>query len=74
MSLSMMLIIGSGTIVAWLAGSCARLVYLRVKDQRDQVKIAHDALDAAGKRLEAARQANQKPIDPKKRNDFEKQP
>jgi hypothetical protein len=31
-------------------------------------------LDAAGKRLEAARQANQKPIDPARRKDFEGQP
>lgn len=74
MSLSMMLITGAGVIVAGLAGSCVRLIYLRVKDQRDQIKIQNDALDAAGKRLEAARQANQKPIDPKRRTDFESQP
>jgi hypothetical protein len=74
-----MLVIGAGVIMSWLAGSCARLVYLRVKDQRDRVQEIHDATSAAGKRLEivrqeAVKQANQQPIDPKQRKDFEGQP
>ena len=74
MSFSMMLSVMAGVIVAWLAGSCGWLMYRRVKDERDRIQDAHDALDAAGKRLEAARQANQNPIDPKQRKDFEGQP
>ena len=74
MSFSMMLSVMAGVIVAWLAGSCGWLVYRRVKEERDRIQDAHDALDAAGKRLEAARQANRKPIDPKQRKDFEGQP
>jgi hypothetical protein len=49
-------------------------MYRRVKDDRDRIQDAHDALDAAGERLESARQASQKPIDPKQRKDFEGQP
>jgi hypothetical protein len=74
MSLSMMLMTGVGIIVAWLAGSCGWLMYRRIKDDRDRIQDAHDALDAAGKRLEAARKASQKPIDLKQRKDFEGQP
>ncbi len=79
MSFSMILSIGAGIIVAWLAGSCARLMYRRVKDERDRVQEIHDATNAAGKRLEivrqeAVKQANQQPIDPKQRKDFEGQP
>jgi hypothetical protein len=79
MSLSMMLVTGAGIIVAWLAGSCARLMYRRVKDERDRIQEIHDATNAAGKRLEivrqeAVKQANQNPIDPKRRDDFEGQP
>ena len=74
MSFSMMLSIGAGVIMAWLAGLCGWLMYRRVKEERDRIQESHDALDAAGKRLEAVRQANQKPIDPKQRKDFDGQP
>ena len=74
MSFSMMLSTGAGIIVAWLAAAWARLMYRRVKEERDRIQESHDALDAAGKRLEAVRQANQKPIDPKQRKDFDGQP
>jgi hypothetical protein len=74
MSFSMMLSVMAGVVVAGLAGSCGWLMYRRVKDDRDRIQDAHDALNAAGKRLEAARQANQKPIDSKQRKGFEGQP
>jgi len=74
MSLSMILMTVAGTVIAGLAVLWARLAVKGARIERDRVQEAHDALDAAGKRLAAARQANQQPIDPKQRKDFEGQP
>lgn len=65
-------------ILAGIAGVLAilwgRATLKNVKAERDSIREVHEAINAAGRRLEAARQANQKPINPKQRNDFEGQP
>ena len=74
MSLSMTLVIGFSAIIAVLTAAWARMAVKNAKAERDRIQEKHDAIDQAGKRLEAARQASQKPIDPKQREDFEGQP
>ena len=61
-------------IAALFAGLWARRVYKDLKDDRDRVQEAHDAIEAAGKRLEEVRKAELAPIDTKLRKDFESQP
>lgn len=61
-------------VVGILAVLWGRAILKNVKAERDSIREAHEAIDAAGRRLEAARQANQKPINAKQRNDFEGQP
>ena len=70
----MMLVTGFSAIIAVLTAAWARLAVKNAKAERDRIQAAHDAIDQAGERLEAARQASQKPIDPKQRKDFEGQP
>lgn len=74
MSFTMMVITGASAVIAGLAALWARASMKALRAERDEVKTINEAMDAAGKRLEAARQANQKPIDPKRRDDFEGQP
>jgi hypothetical protein len=66
----------SHTAASWICcgPGWARLVVKNAKAERDRIQEAHDAIAAAGKRLETARQTSQKPIDPKKRDDFGRQP
>lgn len=60
--------------MAALAGLWARDRYRALKADRDRIQATHDAIDAAGQRLEAARKATVRPIDSKRRSDFEEQP
>ncbi len=61
-------------VIALLAGLWGRAVVKQARLERDQARQAHDAITAAGQRLDAARAANQAPVDPKKRDAFERQP
>jgi hypothetical protein len=76
----------SGLIVGWLiAGIGVVLAVLGIRNaanvrrERDELKLNRESIDAMAKRLVAAREAakqaaNQKPVDPKRRDDFEGQP
>ncbi len=74
MSLTTILVTGFSTLAAVLTAAWARLAVKNAKAERDRIQATHDTLNEAGRRLEAARQANQKPIDPARRKDFEGQP
>lgn len=74
MRITSLIMTGASTVIAVLAAAWARLAVKNAKAERDRIQEVHDVIAQAGKRLEAARQANHKPIDPKKRNDFEEQP
>lgn len=74
MSLTMMLVGGATTVIGILTALWSRAKVKNIRAERDRVQEANYAIEAAGKRLEAARQASRKPIDPKKRDDFEGQP
>lgn len=64
----------ASTIAALFAGLWARRVYKDIKDDRDRIQEIHDQVDAAGQRLDEARNASVKPVDVEKRTDFEGQP
>lgn len=67
-------VVGAAGIVftAWVG----RRAYTRVKTERDRIAENQKALDAAVQRaIEARRKANVKvALDPKRRDEFEKQP
>lgn len=68
------LITGSALLLAGaFAGLWGIQKYRNVKQERDQIKSVHDAIDSAAKRLEETRrQLEEKaPIDVKNRTDFE---
>ncbi|MCO5763749.1 MAG: hypothetical protein NHG36_19985 [Chromatiaceae bacterium] len=65
--------IGAGLAVFGFRGAA------KARRERDQVEEAQVAIEAAAQRLQLAREAairaaNQKPVDPKRRDDFEQQP
>lgn len=73
-SLAGLLTAVAGAAATVLAGLWARDRYRALKADRDRIQATHDAIDAAGQRLEAARKAEIHPIDTKRRADFERQP
>lgn len=73
-SLAGLLTTVGGAAIALLAGLLARSRYRALKEDRDRIQATHDAIDAAGQRLDAVRKAMAQPVDAKRRTDFEEQP
>lgn len=73
MSITFLLAAGT-TFVGILAVLFSWAGVKSLRADRDRIREANRAVEEAGKRFEAARQANQKPISPKQRNNFEDQP
>lgn len=74
MRITSLIMTAASAVIAVLATAWARLAVKNAKAERDRIQETHDAVEQAGKRLEVARQAKRKPIDTKKRDDFEEQP
>lgn len=70
---TLLMTIASG-VAALFAGLYARRVYKDIKADRDRIQETHDAIDAAGKRLDEVRKVKMISIDTKKRKEFEGQP
>ena len=73
-SLTGLLMTGLGTAAAVLAGLWGRHRYRVLKEDRDRIRATQDAIDQAAQRLEAARKTPVRPIDARRRTDFEQRP
>jgi len=65
---------GLGAAAAVLAGLWGRNRYRVLKEDRDRIRATHIAIEQAAQRMEAARKAPVRPIDLKRRTDFEQRP